>query len=83
VSRPKRPGAILWDLDGTIVDTGDLHFIAWQATLTAAGLVYGRTDFERDFGRSNPKYLPNSFLMPHEISTNAWPTTKKAPSALR
>jgi beta-phosphoglucomutase len=63
VSRPKRPGAILWDLDGTIVDTGDLHFIAWQATLTAEGLVYGRADFERDFGRSNPEILAE--LFPH------------------
>ncbi|MBX2999813.1 MAG: HAD-IA family hydrolase [Caldilineaceae bacterium] len=50
-------GAVLWDLDGTIADTSDLHFEAWQETLAARQLAYSRADFERDFGRSNPELL--------------------------
>jgi beta-phosphoglucomutase len=61
VSTSKQPGAILWDLDGTIVDTGDLHFVAWRATLAAQGMNYSRADFEEDFGRSNPEILASLF----------------------
>jgi HAD superfamily hydrolase (TIGR01509 family) len=50
-------GAVLWDLDGTIADTSDLHFEAWQGTLAARQMAYSRADFERDFGRSNPELL--------------------------
>lgn len=50
-------GAVLWDLDGTIADTSDLHFEAWQETLAARQMTYSRADFERDFGRSNPELL--------------------------
>ncbi len=50
-------GAVLWDLDGTIADTGDLHFVAWRETLADEGIDYSRADFERDFGRSNPELL--------------------------
>jgi beta-phosphoglucomutase len=50
-------GAVLWDLDGTIADTSDLHFEAWQDTLAARQIEYSRADFERDFGRSNPELL--------------------------
>ncbi|MBI1294515.1 HAD-IA family hydrolase [bacterium] len=50
-------GAMLWDLDGTIADTADLHFRAWRETLADERIAYTRTDFERDFGRSNPELL--------------------------
>lgn len=50
-------GAVLWDLDGTIADTADLHFRAWRETLADEGIAYTRADFERDFGRSNPELL--------------------------
>lgn len=52
-----RIGAVLWDLDGTIADTSNLHFEAWQGTLAARQMSYSRADFERDFGRSNPELL--------------------------
>ena len=50
-------GAVLWDLDGTIADTADLHFVAWRETLADEGIDYSRSDFERDFGRSDPELL--------------------------
>lgn len=50
-------GAVLWDMDGTIADTADLHFVAWRATLADEGIDYTRAAFEHDFGRSNPEIL--------------------------
>ncbi len=56
-------GALLWDLDGTLTDTADLHFLSWRDTLRAEGIAFTRDDFERDFGRSNPELLAD--LLPH------------------
>lgn len=56
-------GAVLWDLDGTLTDTAELHFIAWRDTLHAQGVPFTRADFEQDFGRSNPELLADR--LPH------------------
>jgi HAD superfamily hydrolase (TIGR01509 family) len=48
---------VLWDLDGTIADTSELHFHSWRLTLAEEGIIYSWDDFERDFGRSNPELL--------------------------
>lgn len=50
-------GAVLWDLDGTIADTSEIHFQSWRETLAAEAVPYSRDDFQRDFGRSNPELL--------------------------
>ncbi|MEZ4830662.1 MAG: HAD hydrolase-like protein [Caldilineaceae bacterium] len=50
-------GAVLWDLDGTIADTADLHFLSWQEVLGEIGVAHTRAEFERGFGRSNPSIL--------------------------
>jgi len=53
------PRAILWDLDGTIVDTKDCHFHTWQITLEKHGFSITRSAFEMNFGRNNITSLPN------------------------
>lgn len=47
--------AALWDMDGTLVDTAELHFQAWTALLTEVGHPFGREDFHRTFGLRNPE----------------------------
>lgn len=37
---PTRPDALLFDVDGTLVDTMPIHFRAWSAALAAAGLDF-------------------------------------------
>lgn len=49
--------AILWDLDGTIADTEELHFDAWRATLRTYGVDYTYEMFIAAFGRNNPEML--------------------------
>ncbi len=45
--------AVLWDLDGVLVDTGEFHFISWQETLPQYQLPFSRELFERTFGMNN------------------------------
>jgi len=49
--------AVLWDMDGTIADTEELHFHAWQETLGAYGIEYDYATFIADFGRNNGEIL--------------------------
>lgn len=45
--------ALLWDMDGVLVDTGEAHFAAWKALFEKHGWAITRQDFERTFGMSN------------------------------
>jgi beta-phosphoglucomutase len=49
---------VLWDMDGTIADTEQLHFQAWQMTMHRYGVSYSYADFIADFGRRNAELLP-------------------------
>ena len=53
--------AILWDLDGTIADTTNLHFLSWRETLSAEGVDHTFEEFMAGFGRSNAEILPTIF----------------------
>jgi HAD superfamily hydrolase (TIGR01509 family) len=52
---------ILWDLDGTIADTEELHYRAWQATMDEYGFEYSYTEFLAGFGRRNGEILAEKF----------------------
>lgn len=45
--------AVLWDLDGTLVNTADLHFQAMHTLLNKYGLSFRRADFDASFGMSD------------------------------
>jgi HAD superfamily hydrolase (TIGR01509 family) len=45
--------AVLWDLDGTMIDTGEPHYITWRDTLAEIGIAYTREDFQKTFGMNN------------------------------
>jgi beta-phosphoglucomutase len=50
-------GAVIWDMDGTLVDTAELHFQAWQILCKELGKPFSRADFFRTFGRRNPEII--------------------------
>ena len=55
---PNKNGyAAIWDMDGTLVDTAELHFEAWAATARERGRPFSRDDFANTFGRRNPEIL--------------------------
>jgi beta-phosphoglucomutase len=53
--------AVVWDVDGTLVDTGEMHFEAWQVLCRDLGLTFTRADFAATFGRRNPEIIPYLF----------------------
>jgi beta-phosphoglucomutase len=53
-------GAI-WDIDGTLVDTAELHFEAWRKVCEEIGRPFTRADFAATFGRRNPEILHELF----------------------
>jgi beta-phosphoglucomutase len=53
-------GAI-WDVDGTLVDTAELHFEAWASVCRELGRDFTRADFAATFGRRNPEILDALF----------------------
>lgn len=52
---------VLWDMDGTIADTEELHFHAWEQTMGAYGITYDYPTFLSDFGRNNWEILSRIF----------------------
>ncbi|MFN8642669.1 MAG: hypothetical protein U0802_13830 [Candidatus Binatia bacterium] len=51
------PRAVLWDMDGTLVDSGDLHYAAWRETLRGLGRDLPRAAFDATFGQRNDAVL--------------------------
>jgi beta-phosphoglucomutase len=49
--------AALWDMDGTLVDTAELHFAAWEEICREQGRPFSRADFAATFGRRNPEII--------------------------
>lgn len=49
--------AVLWDLDGTIVDSADQHWQSWVEALAAEGLTITREQFRATFGQRNDRIL--------------------------
>jgi len=35
------PRAVLWDMDGTLVDSEEFHWLSWRDTMSAHGLPSG------------------------------------------
>jgi beta-phosphoglucomutase len=54
-----RTGGVLWDLDGTLVDSGDYHWRSWRDTMAGEGLSVTYQQFQDSFGQKNDRILAN------------------------
>ena len=54
-------GGVLWDLDGTLIDSAGHHWIAWRDTLAALGRSVTPGDFANSFGKRNDEILHELF----------------------
>jgi HAD superfamily hydrolase (TIGR01509 family) len=50
--------AVLWDLDGTLVDSEEFHWRAWVETMDAEGVPLTREQFLATFGQRNDSFVP-------------------------
>jgi HAD superfamily hydrolase (TIGR01509 family) len=58
--------AILWDMDGVLVDTGKLHYESWIEVLKPYNLTYSWDIFASTFGTTNPSIIKTLFDNPSE-----------------
>jgi beta-phosphoglucomutase len=49
--------AVLWDLDGTLVDSGEMHWWSWRDTLSAINVPVTYEQFTGTFGQKNDRIL--------------------------
>jgi HAD superfamily hydrolase (TIGR01509 family) len=54
VEIPESAQALIFDLDGTLVDSTAVHFAAWQHALAEVGVELPRSTFQELFGKNNP-----------------------------
>ena len=50
--------AVLWDMDGTLIDSEELHWIAWRNTMANEGITITREQFLASFGQRNDAIIP-------------------------
>jgi len=50
--------AVLWDMDGTLIDSEEFHWISWRDTLANEGIAITHEQFLSSFGQRNDSILP-------------------------
>jgi HAD superfamily hydrolase (TIGR01509 family) len=60
-SKPQAPRAVLWDMDGTLLDSADYHWLAWRDMLHAEGYPITHEEFKATFGQRNDTILRGYF----------------------
>jgi HAD superfamily hydrolase (TIGR01509 family) len=50
-------GAVLWDMDGTLVDSREYHWLAWRDTMADEGMQLSYERFLASFGLKNDRIL--------------------------
>ncbi len=53
--------AVLWDMDGVIVDTFDAHYLSWQQTFDELSQPFDLETFRKTFGMNNRLILTTVF----------------------
>jgi HAD superfamily hydrolase (TIGR01549 family) len=64
------PQAAIFDLDGTLLDSGDLHAIAWHEALAKFGHKVSFEQVRSQIGKGGDKLIP-VFLSPEEQNDHA------------
>src|SRR5215212_7986424 len=62
--------AALWDVDGTLIDSREYHWLSWQGALADEGFPITTEQFADSFGRRNDEILRGFFpsYSPEEIT---------------
>ncbi len=50
--------AVLWDMDGTILDTLELHYLTWKEAFSDRPTLFSRELFRANFGGNNHSTVP-------------------------
>jgi beta-phosphoglucomutase len=58
--------AVIFDMDGVLVDSYEAHYQSWQALAAEEGVSFSQQDFARTFGRTS-----------RDILANSWPSSRR------
>ncbi len=61
VQSQQAPRAVLWDMDGTLLDSAEFHWLSWRAVMAAEGREMSHEHFLSTFGRRNDAILRGLF----------------------
>jgi HAD superfamily hydrolase (TIGR01509 family) len=50
--------AVLWDMDGTLIDSEEFHWISWRDAVANEGIAITREQFLSSFGQRNDSIIP-------------------------
>ena len=67
--------AVIWDMDGVIVDTALYHFRSWRYAFKKKGVNFTEADFQRKFGQRNDAIIRATIgreIAPDEIEEIAF-----------
>ncbi len=53
--------AVLWDMDGTLIDSEEFHWIAWRQAMANEGIAITREQFLASFGQRNDSIISKWF----------------------
>lgn len=56
--------AVIWDMDGTLIDGSEVHFKAWQTVLKDYAPEYSWEDFMHGYGKTNDENLQELLAKP-------------------
>lgn len=59
--RKRTTRAVLWDVDGTLIDSSEYHWLSWQSALEAEKFPITRKRFAATFGQRNDEILRGYF----------------------
>jgi beta-phosphoglucomutase len=71
------PGAVVWDLDGVLVDSGEAHRAAWIALGREINRPFTDADFLRTFGMANPDIFRVTWDITDPTDVAAWSERKE------
>ncbi len=61
MNRDEHSRAVLWDMDGTLIDSAEQHWLAWRETLASEHYDLSYPDFIATFGQRNDTILRRFF----------------------
>lgn len=70
--------AVIWDLDGVILDSANEHRLAWKRLAQEEGVVFTDEDFWATFGRRNYDILPHYWPVSSPAQMQALADRKEA-----
>ena len=59
--------AVIFDLDGTLVDSNEFHIDSWDRTFRHFGKTFSYEELRKQIGKGSDNYLPQ-FLTPKEMN---------------